>query len=166
MKMDRNCSSTVNLPLNVSECACSFGNFTVVCLKSRIHLEKKTNKKKTCKINNTVITLAKISVSEKIKMTLICLFYITEQRWKEPLDAKNSLSCRTTLAPVLNERGMVLKRRLWDWKLVNGGPCPHTHHFQEPWCISYKLCRKNKGVVKSAPAGGEIRCDKYKFIQT
>lgn len=53
----------------------------------------------------------KANTSPSVKtITWVCLLYIIEQCWRESLDAKTSLSCLTTLAHVLNEKVMALKR--------------------------------------------------------
>lgn len=53
----------------------------------------------------------KANTSPSVKtITWVCLLYIIEQCWRESLDAKTSLSCPTTLAHVLNEKVMALKR--------------------------------------------------------
>lgn len=57
------------------------------------------------------IQFPKANTSPSVKtITRVCLFYIIEQCWRESLDAKTSLSCLTTLAHVLNEKVMALKR--------------------------------------------------------
>lgn len=81
----------------------------------------------------------KANTSHSVKtITWVCLFYIIERCWRESLDAKTSLSCLTTLAHVLNEKVMALKRCLCKWRLVDAGPCPLTQHFKEPCCVLHK----------------------------
>lgn len=54
---------------------------------------------------------------------LLCLFYIKEQRWREWLDAKTSLSSLTTLAHVQHENAMALKHCPWNQRQANVLSC-------------------------------------------